>query len=209
MIDIHDISDFINQKSILQQDLVERHIKSSQVVKEQQLFLDDLEAAAEAIKNIAKTTQEQIKYKISEAATLMLQSVFDDPPEIDVEFEIRRNQTECIISFKKNGELYSPLEEEGFGKGDVAGYGLRLSIWSLPAQRSRAVMILDEPGKHIKGDEANIAFIQAVKKLSKSLGMQVIMISDERVPFEEISDGADRVFKVEMINDESFMEVIK
>lgn len=209
MIDIHDISDFINQKSILQQDLVERHIKSSQAVKEQQLFLDDLEAAAEAIKNIAKTTQEQVRYKISEASTLMLQSVFDEPPEVFVEFEIKRNQTECVILFKKGGELYSPLEEDGFGKCDVAGLGLRIAIWSLPSRRSRKIMILDEPFGHLKGFEANVLAIQALKKMSEQLNLQIIMISDERTSFEEIERGADRIFKVEMKNEESILEVIK
>lgn len=207
MNNLNEISEWINSKSILQADLVSRRIAQSKIVEKQQLFLDDLEDAAEAIRNIAKKTQEQVKFKISEAGTLMLQSVFDPAPEIHVDFEIKRNQTECVISFMKNGELYSPLDEDGFGKGDVAGYGLRLSIWSLPAQRSRAVMILDEPGKHIKGKEANIAFIQAVKKLSKSLNMQIIMISDERVDFRDIAKGADRIFKVSMTDGESSVEV--
>lgn len=208
MDDIQYISDFINTKAILQQDLVERHLKSSSKVKKQKLFLDNIEEAAEAIRNIAKATQEQVKFKIAEAGTLMLQSVFDPAPEINVEFEIKRNQTECIITFKKNGQLYSPLDEDGFGTADIAGFGLRIAIWSLPGQRSRKVIIMDEPFKHLKGNRANVAAIQAVKKISEKLGLQIIMISDERVDYNEIAKGADRVFIVDMIDGESAMEVV-
>jgi len=207
MNNINDISEFINQKSILQEDLVRRSLIQKNIVQDLQQFLDEIEQAAEAIRNIAKKTKEQVQYKISEAGSLMLESVFDPAPEIHVEFEIKRNQTECIICFKKKDELYLPMDEDGFGCGDVAGFGLRIAIWSLPTHKSRPIIIMDEPFKHLKGVEANIAAIQAVKKISEKLGMQIIMISDERVSYEEVEKGADRIFKVSMENDESKLEV--
>jgi len=48
-----------------------------------------------------------------------------------------------------------------------------------------------------------------VKALSKQLGLQVIMVSDERVPIEEIEKGADKIFKVVMKNDVSQIGVYK
>lgn len=209
MIDIQFVSEWINNKSVLQADLVSRQMEQSKIIKQQQLFLNDLEEAAEAIRNIARETQQQVKFKIAEAGSLMLQSVFDPAPEVHVEFETKRNQTECQINFMENGELFSPLDEDGFGKCDIGGIGLRVAIWSLPSHRSRPVMILDEPTKHLKGNEANIAAIQAIKKISEQLDIQIMMISDERVPFEEIEKGADRVFEVSMINKKSYMKVMK
>lgn len=208
MINISDISSWINEKSIIQNDLVSRKIKQSKQISKQQMFVNDLEEAAQAIRNIATKTQEQIKYKISEAGTLMLESVFDPAPKIHVEFDVKHNSTACRILFDKDGELYSPLDEDGFGKGDIAGIGLRVAIHHLPAQRSRNILLMDEPCKHVKGAEANIAAIQAIKNISEKMEMQVIMISDERVDISEIQRGADRIFKVGMIDGESTLEVI-
>jgi hypothetical protein len=63
-------------------------------------------------------------------------------------------------------------------------------------------MILDEPFKHLKGIGANRRAIQMVKRLSDSeeIKMQVIMISDERVPLEEIEKGADKIIEVTIKN---------
>ena len=205
---ISDISDFINKQSILQTDLVERKIKKLKLISKQQLFVNDLEEAAEAIRNIAQKTKQQIKYKISEAGTLMLESVFDPAPKIHVEFEVKRNQTECQIFFDKQGEMYSPLEEDGFGKADIAGIGLRVAMHHLPAQRSRNILLMDEPCKHVKGAEANIAAIQAIKNISEKMDMQIVMISDERVDISEIQRGADRIFIVDMVDGQSTLEVI-
>ena len=206
---MNNISEFINQKSILQEDLVRRSLIQKNIVQGLQKFVDEIEQAAEVIRNIAKKTKQQVSFQIGEAGSLMLQSVFDPAPEIDIEFDIKHNQTACTISFKKGNELYSPMDEDGFGKADIAGIGLRIAVWSLPAHRSRPIMILDEVCSHLKGHEANVFAIKAIKKLSEKLGIQIIMISDERVPFEDIQGGADTIFKVSMIDGESKMETIK
>jgi len=68
--------------------------------------------------------------------------------------------------------------------------------------------VLDEPAQNIKGDEANIKFIQMVKAVSERLGLQIIMVSDERVPLEDIEKGADKVFKVSIKNGKSVVKEI-
>ena len=43
------------------------------------------------------------------------------------------------------------------------------------------VLILDEPFKHLKGEQANRRMLDMVKQISEKLGIQIIMVSDERV----------------------------
>lgn len=158
----------------------------------------DLEQAQTIIQLVAQATQEELKYHISELVTLALASVFDDAYELELDFQQRRNQTECDIWFVREGERIHPLSASGGGAVNVAAFALRISLWALQSPRTRPIMILDEPAQNIKGDEANIRFIQMVKSVSDRLKLQVIMVSDERVPLAEIQAGADRVFKIGM-----------
>jgi KaiC/GvpD/RAD55 family RecA-like ATPase len=66
--------------------------------------------------------------------------------------------------------------------------------------------VLDEPAQNVKGDDANIKFIQMVKSVSERLGIQVIMVSDERVSLEDIEKGADKIFKVSIKNGKSIVK---
>jgi hypothetical protein len=157
---------------------------------------EDLEKAQAIIQLVAQATQEELKYHVSELVTLALASVFDDPYEFEVAFEQRRNQSECDLFFVRDGQRINPIVASGGGAVDVAAFALRVSLWSLRNPHNRPILILDEPAQHIKGDEANIKFIQMVKAVSERLGLQIIMVSDERVSMSDIEEGADRVFKV-------------
>lgn len=148
------------------------------------------------IQIVAKETQKELEYRLSELVSLCLKSVFPNPYEFVVKFKIRRGKTECDLLFKRNRKLLKPVDASGIGTVDVAAFGLRIAAWSLSKPRTRNVLILDEPCPHLKGIEANKKFIQMVKALSEQLILQIIMVSDERVPIEEIEKGADRIFEV-------------
>lgn len=173
--------------------LISSNQKSLQLLK---CHKEDLEAAQALIILVGQATQEELKYHISELVTLALASVFEEPYELEVDFQQRRNQSECDIWFLREGERVTPMTASGGGAVDVAAFALRVSLWSLKNPHTRPIMILDEPFQHVKGEEANIKCIQMVKAVSERLGIQVIMVSDERVPMTEIEKGADRVFKM-------------
>lgn len=156
----------------------------------------DLEQAQTIMQLVAQATQEELKYHISELVTLALTAVFDENIEFEVDFQQRRNQTEADLWFLREGEREHPLNASGGGLVDVAAFALRVSLWSLQKPRCRPILILDEPFQHVKGEAANIRAIQMVKEVSNRMKLQVIMVSDERVPLEEIEAGADRVFKI-------------
>ena len=159
------------------------------------------------LQTVAKETQEELEYRLSELVSLCLKSVFPDPYEFVVDFVIRRGKTECDLLFKRNNQLMKPVDASGIGVVDVAAFGLRVAAWSLSKPRTRSVLILDEPFKHLKGKETNKKVIQMVKALSEQLRLQIIMVSDERVPIEEIEKGADRIFEVTIKKGVSKVEV--
>ena len=164
--------------------------------------------AREIVREVGRKTQEQLRFHISDITSLALVSIFDDPYELTVDFTERRNQTECDLWFERNGYRIRPLEAAGLGSVDVAGFALRVASWSMKRPRTRNVLLMDEPFKHLKGLEENLRVIQMVKELSKHMGLQVIMVHDERVPFEEIERGADRVFRTSQYKGKTKIETL-
>ena len=165
------------------------------------------EKAQTIMQVVAQETQQELEYRISELVSLCLESVFKNPYKFVVNFEMRRGKTECDLLFERNGKQMKPVDASGVGTVDVAAFGLRIAAWSLSAPKTRNILIPDEPFKHLKGIETNRKVIQVVKQLSEELGLQIIMVSDERVPMEEIEKGADRIFEVSINNGVSKVEV--
>lgn len=166
----------------------------------------DLEAAQAIIQLVAQATQEELKYHISEIVTLALSAVFDDPLEFEVDFVQKRNQIEADLWFVKEGERLSPMTAHGGGYVNVSAFALRVALLSLKKPRLRPILLLDEAFANVKGEEANIRAIQMVKEVSKQMGLQVICISDERVPMKDIEEGADKVHTIKIKKEVSYVE---
>ena len=77
----------------------------------------------------------------------------------------------------------------------MAAFALRVASWSMQFPRTRDVLILDEPFKHLKGEEANRKVLEMVKEISSKLGLQIIMVSDERISRTATIEAADKVFE--------------
>lgn len=154
------------------------------------------EQAQVILQTVAKQTQQELEYHISELVTLALESVFEDPYEFKIEFVEKRGKTEAELWFVKDEEKLDPKISSGGGVIDVCSFALRIALWNLKKPKSRNTLILDEPFKHLKGFEENVKVIQMIKLLSEKLGLQIIMVHDERVPIEEIQKGADKIFEV-------------
>ena len=147
---------------------------------------------------VALKTQEQIQFHIGDLTSMALEAVFDDPYELVVEFVKRRNKTECDLYFARDGNKIDPLSASGGGAVDVAAFALRIASWSMTRPHTRNVIILDEPFKHLKGHEANLRVLEMAREVSKKLNLQIIMVSDERIPKEDIIDNADKVFETKI-----------
>jgi len=166
------------------------------------------ERAREIVRTVALQTQQQLEFRISGMVSSAQEAVFDDPYGLVARFEERRGKTECDLLFSREGQEFDPLASSGYGAVDVAAFALRVAAWCM-GKTSAPILLLDEPFKHLKGEEQNRRAIEMVHKLSEQLGLQVIMISDERAPREDIIAGADRVFDVTIKDGVSQVEVME
>jgi DNA repair exonuclease SbcCD ATPase subunit len=132
--------------------------------------------------------------------------VFPNPYELKVEFIQRRNKTECDLYFVREGHKVDPLTASGVGAVDIASFALRIASWSMKKPRTRNVILLDEPFKHLKGKDANHRVLNMINEISKRMGLQIIMVSDERIPKEDIIAAADRVFEVGKRRNKSYVK---
>lgn len=184
-----DYREILNRKKGQRDQLKERLGELETKLSKLQSERLDIEAAQVVITNVAQLTQEELKYQISEIVTLALSSVFDDPYEFEVSFEQRRNQTECDLYFVREGERIDPMTASGGGAIDVAAFALRVALWALRTERTRPLLILDEPLRFLKGGDLPERGARMIKEISERLGIQVLYVSH----IAEQVESADRV----------------
>lgn len=155
------------------------------------------ERALEIAKQVALITQKQLEYHLTEQVSLAMEAVFDDPYQLIVNFQEKRGKTEVELLFSRRDMEFPPIGNAGGGAIDVACLALRIAYWSMRKDRHiRPLLILDEPFSQLKGEEANRRALAIIREISRKLGLQIIMVSDERIPREDIIANADRVFQV-------------
>lgn len=169
-----------------------------QKLTEQEKTSIELESSAEyhekakiIVRAVGLAMQQKLQYHISEIASLALDSVFEEPYELKVNFVERRGKIECDLAFERDGEHIDPLDGSGGGAVDVAAFALRIACWSLQSDKLDNVMILDEPFHFL--DEVRQPKASAmIKELSQRLGIQFLIVTHD-IPLTEC---ADKVFMV-------------
>lgn len=194
------------ERKIAIRDRIQSEIKSHRKemrtnIKEERI----LEKAVELVKQVGLETQKQLEFHLAEQVSTCLAAVFDDPYELIVKFEEKRGTTEVLFMFSRDGIELIPTNSYGGSSGGgaigVASFGLRIAYMLMRQNsKSQPVLILDEPFNRLKGEEANQRVLELVYKLSHELGIQIIMVSDERIPRTEIIKNADKVFFVNKLN---------
>jgi len=156
------------------------------------------EEAREIVRLVGLKTQQQLQFHISNITSLALEAVFPHPYELVVEFVQRRNKTECDLYFVRKGHRVDPISESGLGAVDVAAFALRVAAMSMLQPKPNNILILDEPFKHLKGEDTNHKVLDMINEISKKLKIQILMVSDERIPREDIIAAADKVFETKI-----------
>jgi len=155
----------------------------------------DLEDAQAIVQTVAKVTQQQLEYKVSELVSLALEAVFPEPYKMALDFELRRGKTEADITLidpHNPDSKVDPMSSTGGGVVDVASFGLRVACWSMRKKRTRSTIILDEPFRYLSGDLQEKASLM-LKEISDRLGIQFIIVSHE----QQLIDGkVDKLFEV-------------
>jgi DNA repair exonuclease SbcCD ATPase subunit len=154
------------------------------------------EMALEIVKQVGLTTQKQLEYHLSEQVSLAMEAVFDDPYHLKVNFQEKRGKTEVELLFCRRDMEFPPIGSAGGGAIDIASLALRIAYLSMRRDKKiRPFLLLDEPFSRLKGEDANKKALAIIQEISRNLGLQIIMVSDERVPREDIISNADRVFE--------------
>ncbi|MHA1809389.1 MAG: hypothetical protein ACTSYH_03650 [Candidatus Heimdallarchaeaceae archaeon] len=154
-----------------------------------------IEQAQIILQETAKQTQEQLEYKISELATLALSNIFDDPYEMKLKFEIKRDKTEAKIVLCQDELEINPMDAAGGGVVDILSFSLKLAVWQITKSRTAPILILDEPFRFLSEDLRPMAG-NLLKMVSEKLGMQIIMVTHD----PNLVESADRVFRVKKEN---------
>lgn len=196
----------IDKKQAVRDNLIERIEKLGEGIKDKNDTLSNATKAQLILQTVAQQTQQQLEYRISELVSLALSSVFENPYELKLEYELKRNKTEAQLMFQRDGKLVDPLGSTGYGAVDIAGFGLRCALMSLSQKNLAKVLILDEPFKNINDKTRNLhrRAAEMVSEISKKLGLQVIVVS--QIP--EFEDVADSIFEVQLKKEVSHVKRI-
>ena len=188
------LSEKIGQKQKIEENLQRRSKNLENLEKN----LKNIEKAQIVIQEVAKKTQEQVKFHIEDIVGLALESVFPDQYNFVLEFEIKRNKTEANIYFTQNGEKMKPMDSMGGGVIDVASFALRVALWSLKLDKKNNTMILDEPMKWLSEDLQERAG-EMMKKISEKLKIQFLMVSHVK----NLINSSDKVFNLKILKNSS------
>ncbi len=171
---------------------IEKGIEEKELeLKQTNRTLHRHELAREVVREVGLKTQQQLQFHISDITSLALESVFNEPYQLKVEFVQRRNKTECDLKFVREDSEMDPLTASGGGAVDVAAFALRIASWSMAHPRTRATIIFDEPLRFLSVDNQEKAS-RMIKEISQRLGVQFIIVTHEST----LASYADRVFEV-------------
>lgn len=171
-----------------------RLILNSLETKEQEYktlkdYNENLVKSRVIVAEAGKYTQTYLKEYIENMVTTALQAVFEEDYQFVIDFDIKRNRPEAKISLKIRGEEVDPKDSVGGGVLDVASFALRVVLWSIQNPRSSNTIVLDESFKFLHGNLENAS--QLLKKLSKDLGLQFIIVTQLE---DGLSQYADKTF---------------
>lgn len=184
---ISDYSDILNQakgqKTLLER---QKQLAEESLVKWERRA-KAIDIAQVLIQQVARDTQEKLRYHIEDIVQLALDSCFPDQYEFRVNFEIKRGRTEAELILLKDGNPMSPMDDNGGGIVDITSFALRLAAWSL--SKTDNVIIMDEPFRFLSRDLHPKAG-EILKELSQKLKLQIIMVTHS----EELIQCSDKIF---------------
>ena len=122
--------------------------ESTNKIKQLETRYNDIEIAQAFVQNVAKETQEKLKFHIEDIVQMALDACYFDEYEFTIDFELKRGRTEAKLYFLKDGKEVDPEDATGGGVVDVTAFALRIAAWSL--SKTDNIIIFDEPFRCIK-----------------------------------------------------------
>lgn len=189
----------LQERRELLQNNLDIFIYNQKLLEESQIF----------IQQVAKETQEQLKFNIVDTVNLCIATCFQNII-FDIDFKIMNNRTTAKLIYKKDGYEIDPLENSGGGLVELTSFALRIALWNI--SHTDNVLILDEPLQKLQPKELQIQAFQTIKMLSEKLNLQFIIVANS-IGSENILDVSDKIFKIKLtkqkINNKVWNEVSK
>ena len=212
---LNEINNYKNkfQKLLGERQLLKKQYKEKNTeLRNQKINYEYLLEAQIIIQKIVQETQNKLKIHLTDIVNLAIDSIpFPKRPDsFNLEFVVKRNQTECEIYFIENNKKMNPIASSGGGILDVTSFGLQIAAWSLQTGKKSNTIILDEPFKNINDPDSQYNLkeymSQMLKTISEKLNIQFIIVGSN----DDFKEIGDRVFKVYLDeNKNSQVKVIK
>ena len=183
-------SEYLTKKKVESDHIETELLDVQQQIRKENTRSAHLESARDVVNTVLLLTQEQVKQFVEEVVSLALSIVYGDGYSFELEYDIKRNQSEVTPWIVQNGDRFAPRDEVGGGVKDVCSFALRLALYSLMSPKPAPVFILDEPGRFL-GDKQG-EFGRMIKSVSEMLGVQILMVTHSR----EAVKHADLVYSV-------------
>jgi len=191
-------------KSLVEKTLLDTNIKNAvdklEALEERK---GSLESARDVVNEVLCLTQNEVKSYIEEVVSLALSIVHGSEYAFEIDYNVKRNQSEAYFYFVKNGEKFAPDFESGGGVMDTASFALRIVFYSLMSPKPAPIFILDEPAKHLSHNLQE-AYGKMLSEISELMGVQIVIISQSRECLKE----ADKTYHVFRENDISYAEEV-
>lgn len=186
----------------LKEHLALRKAKRDLLKEQSQRLQKNLEELAESsqdhadalplVLQVGKMYREAALSKVETLVTQALQAVFEKPYEFRLLAVEKRGQVE-LTPRVFDGELeLDPVASMGGGVVDVISIALRVVLWTMSANRTDPVLVLDEPARLVNSDSSVANLSVFLQKLSSSLEVQFLVVTNR----PGLAQAADRRFTV-------------
>jgi len=188
-------------KEHIQKKQAERYIFQKELAESEEFLIklkenfENLIKARFILAEVAKLTQTKFTSYVETLVSMAIKSIFDRPFSFKVDFDLKRNKSECFLRIQEGDdeEPFVPKDELGGGMLDTISFALRIVLWSLQNPRSSNTILLDEPFKFVGQDELLDRAGQMLKEISNRMGLQFIITTHQ----PKLTDIADKAWKVE------------
>jgi DNA repair exonuclease SbcCD ATPase subunit len=162
-----------------------------------------IEETVSYVQQIAKQTQEQVKFQLEDIVNMALNAVYASKYRFSVLIEAKRGGTEAkLVLLNENGDELDPMDSTGGGVCDILSFALRIAL--LIISKNDRILIMDEPFKYISKDVKESA-MEIIKRISHDLDVQIICVTHDA----ELIECSDRVFQVTQKEGVSHVQTIR
>jgi exonuclease SbcC len=166
---------------------------------------------AEIFRQLSVDLKSDLKDLVEGLTTKALQSIWQEKNiQFELEFEEKRNQIETNFLIRE-GDFVSKdiLNEHGGGVADVVSFMIRVVVHQFYEPSLPNVFIMDEPFKHVSGDDYLERLAEFIHELSRELDFQFYITSHQ----QNLLKHSDKTFEVTLDEgkkiDSSTVSVIK